>query len=224
MSKFEAWCEFHGCDPKEKLENPNNIWLLMEDAIENHGEAVVSELLTKVFQSYPCSFWGSFNEFFSEIEFIAFDTVFGIDAQGEFNGWSRSHVEFSGGLVLNFEEFSSIFNFQTKPVPRFHKKRKKPPIRKKTDVVVFYENGSTYTIKSVENVLFEIDRCVISKRDFTAPGVQARLALLLKDVEKLLIKSPKGVITASLSEGEIHSDSGEVMTIGRSFFYSFKNK
>lgn len=51
-------------------------------------------------------------------------------------------------FYCNLHRFESQ-KTKNKPSPRYHKPRKKPPVRKKTDVVFHYDNGKQYTIKNV---------------------------------------------------------------------------
>lgn len=84
--------------------------------------------------------------------------------------------------------------------PRFHKKRQKPPVRQKTDVVIQYMTGHTYTIKNVNSVSVGEKDTIITTLQKIEDGIFAERNFTIDSdlVAKLTVKSPG-------KEIEIHS-------------------
>lgn len=93
------------------------------------------------------------------------------------------------------------------PSPRYHKKRKKPPIRKKTDATFHYGNGKQYTIKNV-NYVFALHGDYV-KVEYKEKGIEKTVKVSWKNNPfSVRIKSPD--MTTSLYYGE-EDFEGEVL-------------
>lgn len=118
------------------------------------------------------------------------------------------------GIVLSYKEAVRLIqkhkndeivpnakgNF--KPQPRFHKKRKPVPVRKKVDIIINYNDGSSYTIKDVSEMTFAVNiiNIVKVKKIFNSKGGKSFINSyedtdISKDfINNVRIKTPKGLI------------------------------
>lgn len=101
--------------------------------------------------------------------------------------------------------------------PRFHKKRKPVPVRKKTDITVYYSTGEKYTVKNVKALYVEGDSLSIAFMPETKNGYLEgkSLGFSTENVDSFLVKTPKGNYTLdSVGDGEfILTQEGSVLTL-----------
>lgn len=110
---------------------------------------------------------------------------------------------------------------EKKPSPRYHKPRKRPPVRKKTDVVFYYENGKRYTLKNV-SYIFALHGDYV-KVEYKEKGIEKTVKLNWKNNPfSLRVKSPN--MTTSLYYGK-EDFEGEVMFLdtGKELSFSGDN-
>ena len=92
-----------------------------------------------------------------------------------------------------------------KPQPRFHKKRKPVPKRKKVDIIINYNDGSSYTIKDVGEMTFAVNivNIVKVKKIFNSKDGKSFINsyedtdISSDFINNVLIKTPKGLIFVS---------------------------
>lgn len=77
--------------------------------------------------------------------------------------------------------------------PRFHKKRQKPPVRKKTDVVIQYKTGQSYTIKNAKSVSIDKHQVVITTLLKIESGIYSERSYTIESnlVNIVEVKAPK---------------------------------
>lgn len=101
--------------------------------------------------------------------------------------------------------------------PRFHKKRKPVPVRKKTDITVYYSTGEKYTIKNVKALCVKGDTICIGLTPEVKNGYFQgnSFGFTTGNVDSFLVKTPKGSYTLdSVGDNEfILTQEGSVMTL-----------
>lgn len=77
--------------------------------------------------------------------------------------------------------------------PRFHKKRQKPPVRQKTDVVIQYKTGQSYTIKNAKSVSIDKHQVVITTLLKIESGIYSERSYTIESnlVNIVEVKAPK---------------------------------
>lgn len=103
-------------------------------------------------------------------------------------------------VAYEYFDFNGVILKQKgKSKPRFHKPRKKPPVRKKTDVVVHYKTGESYTIKNVDSVTINNTFSELSSTKVIEKGIRTQLSQVIEKhlISALVIKTPKGHIVAT---------------------------
>lgn len=89
--------------------------------------------------------------------------------------------------------------------PRFHKKRKPVPSRKKTDITVFYGTGEKYTIKNAKSLVVHKQTFYVSIATELKNGFSEGKTFIFTtdNVDSLLVKTPKGSYTLDyMGDGE----------------------
>lgn len=101
--------------------------------------------------------------------------------------------------------------------PRFHKKRKPVPVRKKTDITIYYSTGEKYTVKNVKALYVKGETVSIGLTPEVKNGYfeGKSLGFSTGNVDSFLVKTPKGNYTLdSVGDGEfILTQEGSVMTL-----------
>jgi len=85
--------------------------------------------------------------------------------------------------------------------PRFHKKRQKPPVRQKTDVVIHYKTGESYTIKDVVLVSVNQDQTQIMTNKSVTDGVSISNTATIENsiICNIQIKTPNDSVNIHFS-------------------------
>jgi len=85
--------------------------------------------------------------------------------------------------------------------PRFHKKRQKPPVRQKTDVVIHYRTGESYTIKDVVLVSVNQDQTQIMTNKSVTDGVSISNTATIENsiICNIQIKTPNDSVNIHFS-------------------------
>lgn len=175
--------------------NKTDIWFETEPAIFTHGEDLVKAVLREAFNVSGGEAWKDFDEYLHDFGDTLNDHghVNGIDGINEFDGCSRHYR----GELLSFEEFAARLGIviEAKAVvakPRFRKPRQKPPVRKKTDVVIQYKTGQTYTLKNVNSVSVSAEKITVGVVKEIEEGIRIEVNndVDSKLVAKILIKAP----------------------------------
>lgn len=101
--------------------------------------------------------------------------------------------------------------------PRFHKKRKPVPVRKKTDITVYYSTGEKYTVKNVKAWYVKGENISIGLAPEMKNGYFEGKSFYFstENVDSFLVKTPKGNYTLdSVGDGEfILTQEGSVLTL-----------
>lgn len=79
------------------------------------------------------------------------------------------------------------------PTPRYRKKRIAPPVRKKTDVRISYNNGMRYTITNVLSFVLNKDQEDVVNITSLVKGIRTTVELPLKDIQFMKVLTSTGV-------------------------------
>lgn len=79
------------------------------------------------------------------------------------------------------------------PTPRYRKKRIAPPVRKKTDVRISYNNGMRYTITNALSFVLNKEQEDIVSITSLVKGIRTTVELPLKDIQFMKVLTPTGV-------------------------------
>lgn len=201
------------------------VWLETAPAIKMYGEEAVNEVLRQAWQAAKKSTcWKSFEHYmesFGDCHINKGECV-GIDSEGMFDGWNKEVILKAGEEILSFEEFkgrlgiSSGSEKQKVAKPRFHKPRKKPPVRQKTDVVVHYKTGEKYTVKNV-SLLTVSTHVEITSGEKVEKGISVETTSIisLDLVRELVAKTPTGLeIIDAVSDGNFMFTSDHIYFYG----------
>ena len=108
-------------------------------------------------------------------------------------GWSFDKkvisVLLSTPVTKEFEATKTTKN----PTPRYRKKRIAPPVRKKTDVRISYNNGMRYTITNVLSFILNKDHEDVVSITSLVKGIRTTVELPLKDIGLMKVLTPTGI-------------------------------
>ncbi|HBT0444747.1 TPA: hypothetical protein MA058_003401 [Klebsiella pneumoniae] len=132
-------------------------YVLKEEFLEYYGKEKAEELLTEIFnKSGGVEGWQLENFISTSFKELANwpDGVWYINPymlEGSYlTGWTASGARYAGYYKLSPKQFVNVLlgeemNKEIKVAkPRFHKKRKPVPVRKKTDITVYYSTGEKW--------------------------------------------------------------------------------
>lgn len=132
------------------------------------------------------------------------------------------------GVFEKGNQGSAIHAFVTrfadvpKSFPRYKKPRKvkqKPPVRVKSDVVVTYKNGKSYTIKDIKAIYAQAGVFKVSRIATTKPGVQVEESYNMSDVVSAYVKTPKESIQIDIINTKITVTSRHHSFFGEYYFW-----
>lgn len=205
-------------------------YVLKEEFLKFYGIEKAKELLTKIFNKFEEIQGWTLEDFTSvslggitrspgSIWFIGCDD----DGKKYLSGWTVSGATKDGYYKVSPEQFVNVLlgedmNKEVKVAkPRFHKKRKPVPVRKKTDITVYYSTGEKYTVKNVKALYVKGDSLNIAFMPETKNGYLEGKCLVFstENVDSFLVKTPKGNYTLdSVGSGEfILTQEGSVLTL-----------
>lgn len=205
-------------------------YVLKEEFLKYYGKEKAEELLTEIFNKFG-DIEGWSLEHFISTSFKELATwpngVWYINhylLEGSYlSGWTVSGVTNEGYYKVSPKQFVNVLlgeemNKEIKVAkPRFHKKRKPVPVRKKTDITVYYSTGEKYTVKNVKALYVKGDSLSIAFMPETKNGYLEGKSLdfSTENVDSFLVKTPKGNYTLdSVGDGEfILTQEGSVLTL-----------
>lgn len=205
-------------------------YVLKEEFLEYYGKEKAVELLTEIFNKFggvegwqlenfistsfkelatwPNGVW-YINHYLLEGSYLSGWTVSGVTKEGYYKVSPKQFVN-----VLLGEEMNKEIKVAK---PRFHKKRKPVPVRKKTDITVYYSTGEKYTIKNVKALCVKGDAICIGLTPEVKNGYFEgnSFGFTTGNVDSFLVKTPKGSYTLdSVGDNEfILTQEGSVMTL-----------
>lgn len=189
-----------------------NTWFSVQEALTVTTEKelksfveIVFDKYNKVFKNFDayCNEWWHLNitnkEGGGNILGIAEDHYFdGMAYEVDFSGVILPYLEFQDMFFLSMKEIAVGANKTSKP--RYHRKRKPVPTRKKTDVKVFYSGvgfgNDYYTIKNVSKIQKTAIYLEVFSDSKTFDGGQKSevTKFLVDDIVELQVKTPSGNI------------------------------
>ncbi|MBS3974545.1 MAG: hypothetical protein KGZ89_06755 [Actinobacteria bacterium] len=206
-------------------------YVLKEEFLKHYGKEKARELLTEIFNKLG-GIEGWELENFIYISFreshTFHDGVWFVDNRSKFekshlSGWIESEIKKIGYYKVSPEQFVNVLlgedmNKEVKVAkPRFHKKRKPVPVRKKTDITVYYSTGEKYTLKNVKALYVKGENVNVGLTPEAKNGYFEGKVVYFStgNVDSFLVKTPKGNYTLdSVGDGEfILTQEGSVLTL-----------
>lgn len=192
-------------------------YVLKNEFVEFYGEDNYRNILGKIFLSLDVSeYWsyGDFIKFFNKFNNYDEEEVWCLishDVGTTLTGWHLVVMSDNEYYYVKPEEFvnkilGESMNKEVKVAkPRFHKKRKPVPSRKKTDITVFYGTGEKYTLKNAKSLVVHKQTFYVSIATELKNGFSEGKTFIFTtdNVDSLLVKTPKGSYTLdSMGDGE----------------------
>lgn len=190
-----------------------DVWFSVREALTVTTGEELKGFVEKLFNQYNSKTWLNFEEYCNDWWQSNLDTSDGGNILGVtceyFNGKHIDAIDANVDQVVPYLEFQDLFykehgkkSFkeykQHVAKPRYHKKRKPVPKRKKTDVKILYStlgfDGDSYTIKNV----FKIQKAgmyidILSNNKTFDGGLMSTVSkFLVDDVAELQVKTPYG--------------------------------
>lgn len=204
-------------------------YVLKNEFVKFYGEDNYRSILGKIFLSLDVSedwSYADFIRFFNNFNSYGEKEVWCLishDAGTTLTGWHLDCMSNNEYYYVKPEEFvnkilGEEMNKEIKVAkPRFHKKRKPVPVRKKTDITVYYSTGEKYTIKNVKALCVKGDTICIGLTPEVKNGYFEgnSFGFTTGNVDSFLVKTPKGSYTLdSVGDNEfILTQEGSVMTL-----------
>lgn len=205
-------------------------YVLKEEFLEYYGKEKAEELLTEIFNKFGgVEGWQLENFISTSFKELANwpDGVWYINhylLEGSYlTGWTASGATHAGYYKLSPKQFVNVLlgeemNKEIKVAkPRFHKKRKPVPIRKKTDITVYYSTGEKYTLKNVRALYVKGESVSVGLTPEAKNGYFEGKVIYFstENVDSFLVKTPKGNYTIdSVGDNEfILTQEGSVLTL-----------
>ncbi len=204
-------------------------YVLKNEFVKFYGEDNYRSILGKIFLSLDVSedwSYKDFIRFFNNFNSYGEKAVWCLishDAGTTLTGWHLDCMSNNEYYYVKPEEFvnkilGEEMNKEIKVAkPRFHKKRKPVPVRKKTDITVYYSTGEKYTIKNVKALCVKGDTICIGLTPEVKNGYFEgnSFGFTTGNVDSFLVKTPKGNYTLdSVGDNEfILTQEGSVMTL-----------
>lgn len=205
-------------------------YVLKEEFLKYFGQEKAKELLTKIFNKF-----GDYEDWtldeFNSTTFCGFvrkeDSVWFVSHEDKsksyLTGWNVLSATASGYYKVSPEQFVNVLlgeemNKKIKVAkPRFHKKRKPVPVRKKTDITVYYSTGEKYTLKNVRALYVKGESVSVGLTPEAKNGYFEGKVIYFstENVDSFLVKTPKGNYTIdSVGDNEfILTQEGSVLTL-----------
>lgn len=185
----------------------HSFWFRVKETLDKVGEDEVNKVLSELYKATQDLNYGlNYETYLKSWPHEQEDErqIIGIDESGKFNGWYSAVAEEQGHEILSFDDFKvraqlliDSQNKKEKEVkvakPRFHKKRQKPPVRQKTDIVIQYKTGQTYTLKNINSVSVNEGVIRVNTMNEVEKGINTEVYNEIKIdlVYKITIKAPK---------------------------------